>query len=101
LLTEDDRADGSSVCVGGLVTSVQRKMTKKGDTWAIVTLEDLEGGVDVMLFPSTYALAAPLLVQDAVIVVKAGCAVATKAFPRSPPPRLRCPTSTQPSPDRW
>ena len=70
LLTEDDRADGSSVCVGGLVTSVQRKMTKKGDTWAIVTLEDLEGGVDVMLFPSTYALAAPLLVQDAVIVVK-------------------------------
>jgi DNA polymerase-3 subunit alpha len=70
LLTEDDRADGSTVCVGGLVTSVQRKMTKKGDTWAIVTLEDLEGGVDVMLFPSTYALAAPLLVQDAVIVVK-------------------------------
>jgi DNA polymerase-3 subunit alpha len=70
LLTEDDRADGSNVCVGGLVTSVQRKMTKKGDTWAIVTLEDLEGGVDVMLFPSTYALAAPLLVQDAVIVVK-------------------------------
>jgi DNA polymerase-3 subunit alpha len=70
LLTEDDRADGSTVCVGGLVTSVQRKMTKKGDTWAIVTLEDLEGGVDIMLFPSTYALAAPLLVQDAVLVVK-------------------------------
>jgi len=37
LLTEDDRADGSSVCVGGLVTSVQRKMTKNGNPWAIAT----------------------------------------------------------------
>ncbi len=70
LLADEERADGSGVCVGGLVTGVQRKITKKGDTWAIVTLEDLEGGIDVMLFPSTYQLAAPQLVQDAVLVVK-------------------------------
>jgi len=70
LLTDEDRADGSTVCVGGIVTGVQRKTTKKGDTWAILTLEDLEGAVDVMLFPSTYQLVATLLMPDAVLVVK-------------------------------
>jgi DNA polymerase-3 subunit alpha len=33
---------------------VQRKITKRGDAWAMVTLEDLEGGIDVLLFPSAY-----------------------------------------------
>ncbi len=54
LLADEDRPDGSSVTVAGLVTSIQRKLTKKGDPWAIVTVEDLEGAVNVMLFPSVY-----------------------------------------------
>jgi len=70
LLADESRPDNTPVCVGGLVTGVQRKMTRKGDTWAVVTLEDLEGSVNVMLFPSAYQLAAPLLVEDAIIVVK-------------------------------
>ncbi len=70
LLTDDEREDGSVVTVAGLVTSVQRKLTRKGDTWAVVKLEDLEGGVDVMAFPATYQLAAPLLVEDAIVVVR-------------------------------
>ena len=36
----------------GLVTGVQRKITKRGDAWAMVTLEDLDGAIDVLLFPS-------------------------------------------------
>ncbi|MGH3497682.1 MAG: DNA polymerase III subunit alpha, partial [Nocardioidaceae bacterium] len=70
LLTDESRADNTSVTVAGMVTAVQRKLTKKGDTWALVTLEDLEGAVDVMTFPSTYQLAAPLLVEDQILVVK-------------------------------
>jgi DNA polymerase III subunit alpha len=58
------------VTIGGLVTAIQRKRTKRGDLWAVVTLEDLEGGLEVMLFPSTYQSAAHLLVEDAIVVVK-------------------------------
>jgi DNA polymerase-3 subunit alpha len=36
----------------------------------MVTLEDLEGAIDVLLFPAAYQLAAPLLVQDGVLTVK-------------------------------
>ena len=70
LLLDEERADGSTVTVSGLVTSVQRKITKRGDAWAMVTLEDLEGAIDVLLFPSAYQLASTLLNEDAIITVK-------------------------------
>ncbi|MCD4534778.1 DNA polymerase III subunit alpha [Nocardioides sp. cx-169] len=70
LVLDEDRADGSTVTVSGLVTSVQRKITKRGDAWAMVSLEDLEGAIDVLLFPSSYQLASPYLVEDAILTVK-------------------------------
>ena len=39
--------DGKIVTVGGILSSVTRKVTKLGKTWATVTLEDLEGGIEV------------------------------------------------------
>jgi DNA polymerase-3 subunit alpha len=70
LLLDEDRADGSTVTVSGLVTSVQRKLTKRGDPWAMITVEDLEGAIDVLLFPSAYQLASTLLNEDAIVTVK-------------------------------
>jgi len=70
LLMDENRQPNSTVTVAGLVTSVQRKLTKRGDTWASVTLEDLEGAVEVLFFPSAYQFAAPYLANDAVIQVK-------------------------------
>ncbi len=70
LMLDEDRADGSSITISGLVTSVQRKITKRGDTWAMVTLEDLDGAIDVLLFPSAYQLASTLLTEDAIITVR-------------------------------
>ena len=40
------------------------------DRWAIVSLEDLEGSVEVMVFPQTFAAVGPHLTPDSVIVVK-------------------------------
>jgi DNA polymerase-3 subunit alpha len=70
LLLDEERSDGSTVTISGLITSVQRKITKRGDAWAMVTLEDLEGGIDVLLFPSAYQLASTLLNEDAIVTVK-------------------------------
>ena len=69
-LLADDYHDGAIVTVGGLVTAVQRKVTKTGASWAIVTLEDLDGGVDVMVFPQTYSAAGTMIGADAILVVK-------------------------------
>jgi DNA polymerase-3 subunit alpha len=70
LLVDEERPDGAGVTVTGLITSVQRKITKRGDAWAMITLEDLEGGIDVLLFPSAYQLASTLLNEDAIVTVR-------------------------------
>jgi DNA polymerase-3 subunit alpha len=70
LLLDEERPHGTTLTVSGLVTSVQRKITKRGDTWATVTLEDLDGAIEVLLFPSTYQLASTLLVEDSILRVK-------------------------------
>ncbi|MGH8773615.1 MAG: DNA polymerase III subunit alpha [Jiangellaceae bacterium] len=70
LADEEECPTGITVTVGGLVTGLLRKVTRRGDTWAIATVEDLEGAVEVMLFPATYQQYALQLAEDAVVVVK-------------------------------
>ena len=69
-LLTDERVDSTVANIGGLVTGVQRKTTKQGSPWAICTVEDLEGSVDVMVFPQTYQGASTMLVEDTVVVVR-------------------------------
>jgi len=63
--------DGSRRNVGGVVTGLQRKWTKKGELMAVFTLEDLQGAIEVMVFPRTMAEIGHLLVDDSVIILGA------------------------------
>ena len=64
-----DEADRAQVTVGGLVGSVSRRYTKKGDLMLFFQLEDLEGSVEVVAFPKTVNESGPLVRDDAVLVV--------------------------------
>ena len=70
LMLDEDRPHGSMLTISGLITSVNRKITKRGDAWATITLEDLDGAIEVLLFPSSYQLASPYLTEDAIVRVK-------------------------------
>lgn len=70
LMLDEDRPHGTTLTVSGLITSVARKITKRGDPWATITLEDLDGAIDVLLFPSAYTLASTLLVEDQIVRIK-------------------------------
>jgi DNA polymerase-3 subunit alpha len=70
LMAEDGKPDGATVTVAGLITGLQLKRTKKGDLWAIATVEDLEGAVEVLFFPSAYLNYSTMLAQDTVCAVK-------------------------------
>ncbi len=70
-LSAEERTDGQMVTVAGLATQVQRKVTRaKGEAWAILTLEDLVGSVEVLCFPQLYSTAGMHLAEDAVLVVR-------------------------------
>ena len=63
-------SDGAVVTIGGIISGLQRKMTKQGNAWAIATVEDLAGSIECMFFPATYQLVSTQLVEDAVVFVK-------------------------------
>jgi len=56
--------------VGGIVTALRLLKTKKGDRMATFMLEDLEGGVEVLVFPEAYKKAAARLADDVIVLVK-------------------------------
>jgi DNA polymerase-3 subunit alpha len=62
--------EGSIRTYGGVVTALQKKYTKAGDLMAVFTLEDLQGTVEVMVFPKAMAVFGFKLVEDAIVVVK-------------------------------
>jgi DNA polymerase-3 subunit alpha len=58
------------ITIAGLITSVQRKVSRQGQPWAIVTIEDLEGGIDVRFFSNSYQQHALNLIEDRIVVVR-------------------------------
>ena len=69
-IAEDSVGLEQIVNIGGLITQIQRKVSKQGNSWAIVSIEDLEGAVDVLFFAATYQAHALNLIEDRVIVVR-------------------------------
>ena len=72
-ILEGGMRHGEEVTIGGIISAVDRRFSKKdGSPWAIVTLEDHHGAqVEVLLFNKVYALVAPQIVEDNIILVKA------------------------------
>ena len=59
-----------TVQLAGIISSVNRRVTKAGAPWANAVLEDLEGSIEVMFFPATYAQVALTIAEDAVVSIK-------------------------------
>ena len=58
------------ITIAGLITAVQRKVSRQGQSWAIVTVEDLEGAIDVRFFSSTYQTHALNLIEDRIVIIR-------------------------------
>jgi DNA polymerase-3 subunit alpha len=70
LMGDEPKPDGTPVTVAGLVTGLQLKRTKKGDLWAVATVEDLDGAIECLFFPSAYASVSTMLAPDTVVAVR-------------------------------
>jgi len=62
--------DREEVTVGGIISSSKTIITKKGDRMASFVLEDLTGGVEVIVFPNLYAEKTSLIESDAPVLVE-------------------------------
>jgi hypothetical protein len=66
---KDDSNEGRRVVVGGIVTGVRTVITKAKATMAIVTLEDLQGAIEVVVFPRLHEQTAATWVDGAILLV--------------------------------
>jgi DNA polymerase-3 subunit alpha len=64
------RNGGDLRSVGGVITNLVRKYTKRGDLMATFILEDLDSAIEVWVFPRTMMEVGYLLADDAVVCVK-------------------------------
>ena len=65
----EDVPDRKPVVLAGLIAGVTRKITKQGASWAIVSLEDMSGSVEVLFFPKSYEVLSAYLIEDTVVKV--------------------------------
>jgi DNA polymerase-3 subunit alpha len=65
-----EREDGAVLMLGGVITNMARKFTKKGDQMAVFVLEDLDSAIEVTVFPRALMELGHKLVDDAIVTVK-------------------------------
>ncbi len=61
--------------VGGLIEAVTIKTTKRGDSMAFITLEDLYGELEVIVFPKDYMRYRDMLIKDSKVLIKGNASV--------------------------
>jgi DNA polymerase III subunit alpha len=66
----DRRRDGEVVTVGGIVAAPRHMATKQGNAMVFLRLEDVTGGVETVVFNSTYDRARELCTTDRILIVK-------------------------------
>ena len=88
--------DGMKVVIGGLVAGKVVKITRSNQLMAFITLEDLMGSVEVIVFPKNYEADRDVLTEDSKIFIKGrvslgdepvGKLVCEKVIPFSKVPR--------------
>ena len=65
-----EKDDGATITLGGVITNLSRKFTKKGDQMAVFILEDLDAAIEVTVFPRVLTEQSHKLIDDAIVTVK-------------------------------
>lgn len=69
ILTCLEGEEEKKVSLGGMVTGFRQNVTKKGEMMASFVLEDLTGGIEVLVFPRVYAQTRTLSNDQVIVVV--------------------------------
>ncbi|MBE0448197.1 MAG: DNA polymerase III subunit alpha [Actinobacteria bacterium] len=65
-----EQKDGTVAWIGGIIAKITKMTTKKGDVMLFLNLEDLDGSVEVIVFPSAYEKYKELIAEDKIVLIK-------------------------------
>jgi DNA polymerase-3 subunit alpha len=69
-IVNGERRHMSDVRIAGLISSVERRVSKTGNPWAKVVIEDLDGSTEALFFAEAYTLYSEVLVGDTAVAIK-------------------------------
>ena len=64
-----EESDQAKVTLGGIIQSTRRVITRAGSTMLVATIEDLQGSVEVVVFPKVFTETANAWADDAVVLI--------------------------------
>jgi DNA polymerase-3 subunit alpha len=73
---------GEELLAGGIIVGLRVAKSKKGDFYAIGTLEDMTGACDLLVFPEAYKRLAEKLKMEVPVLVKGGVRIEEGANPK-------------------
>ncbi|MBO5397879.1 MAG: DNA polymerase III subunit alpha [Clostridia bacterium] len=62
--------DGQTVKYAGIISKIKKKFTKNNTIMAFVTVEDLHGQIEIIVFDSVYSRSSSLLLEDNVVLIE-------------------------------
>jgi DNA polymerase-3 subunit alpha len=62
--------DGQNIKIAGIISSVKKKYTKTNKLMAFITIEDLYGSFEVIIFENCYQSCSNILVEDSIVLVE-------------------------------
>ena len=74
--------DGRAVDMGGILTEVKGKATKKGAYMGFLTIEDLTGQLECLVFPKTFEKYQGMLAVDDVVVLSGKLSIREEESPK-------------------
>lgn len=77
-----DNIDGKLITIGGIIAAKKNKITKNNNMMAFVTLEDLYGAVECIVFPATYDRYGRFIEEDNLVVVKGRVSISEEDEPK-------------------
>ena len=77
-----ENLDGKRIVIGGIVVNKKNKVTKNNNMMAFITLEDLYGIVECIVFPATYDRYNRLIEEDSLVVIEGKISLSEEDEPK-------------------
>jgi len=74
--------DGDKVIIGGIISTVSRKVTKNNAMMAFINLEDLYASVEVIVFPKTFEKYKSIIEEDEIVIIKGRVSIREEEQPK-------------------
>ncbi len=74
--------DGQRVAIAGLVIERKNKVTRNNNMMAFVTLEDLYGAIECIVFPAIYEKSSNLIEEDSIVLVEGRLSISEVEDPK-------------------